>query len=297
MIVNGKKFGMQIAKLYRMNLMIKIIVVAILLSAGCAGTQGNSGMAAKGQPNGVAVFDPLFSPPSPETIPGGRQGEQIRIGYEVVTHTQEFAKPYVGNVLNCTNCHLDGGLNPNAASFVGLSVVYPEYRARVDRRMTLADRINECFERSLNGRALPPDSSKLQAVVAYIEWLSKGIPPGSSIPWRGIPRLKSDKPPDPAKGKQVFAAKCAFCHGSDGQGTISAPPVWGQNSYNIGAGMARVSVAASFIKANMPRSWGWSLSDDEAFDVAAYINSQPRPDFPGKIHDWPKGGKPADSPY
>ncbi|WP_455379128.1 c-type cytochrome [Petrachloros mirabilis] len=280
-----------------MNRTIQIIVIAILMSSGCTGTQEKTETVAKGQPNGAAAFDPLFSPPSPETIPGGRQGEQIRIGYEVVTHTQEFGKPYVGNSLNCTNCHLDSGLNPNAASFVGLSVLYPEYRVRTDRRMTLADRINECFQRSLNGKALPPDSSKLQAVVAYIDWLSKGIPPGSSIPWRGIPRLKSDKRPDPAKGKQVFAAKCAFCHGSDGQGTMSAPPVWGPNSYNIGAGMARVSVAASFIKANMPRGWGWSLSDDEAYDVAAYVNSQPRPDFPGKVHDYPKGGKPADSPY
>jgi thiosulfate dehydrogenase len=83
----------------------------------------------------------------------------------------------------------------------------------------------------------------------------------------------------------------------DGQGTMSAPPVWGPNSYNIGAGMARISVAASFIKANMPRGWGWALSDDEAYDVAAFINSKPRPDFPDKVYDWPKGGKPEDVPY
>ena len=100
-----------------------------------------------------------------------------------------------------------------------------------------------------------------------------------------------------ANGKKVFANKCAFCHGSDGQGTMAAPPVWGPQSYNIAAGMARVTVAAAFIKSNMPRSWGWSLSDDDAYDVAAYINAQPRPDFPGKANDWPKGGKPADSPY
>jgi len=289
---------MSIAEQVSMNRCVQIILVSILLSSGCAGTQGKTEMAAEAQSeSGVAAFDPLFSPPSPETIPGGQRGEQIRIGYEVVARTQEFGQPYVGNSLNCTNCHLDAGLNPNAASFVGLSVVYPEYRARADQRMTLADRINECFERSLNGRALPPDSSKLQAVVAYIEWLSRDIPPGSSVPWRGLPRLKSEKKPDAGRGKQVFAAKCAFCHGSDGQGTMSAPPVWGPNSYNIGAGMARISVAASFIKSNMPRGWGWSLSDDEAFDVAAYINSQPRPDFREKVRDWPKGGKPADSPY
>jgi len=238
-----------------------------------------------------------FAPPSPETIPGSQLGEQIRLGYQIVVNTQEYANPYVGNSLNCTNCHLDAGLNPNAASFVGLAAVYPEYRPRNARVNTLADRVNECFERSLNGRALPPDSSKLQAVVAYITWLSRGVPSGATIPWRGLQRIASRRPLDSANGKNLFANKCAFCHGSDGQGTMAAPPVWGPQSYNIAAGMARVTVAAAFIKSNMPRGWGWSLSDDDAYDVAAYINSHPRPDFPGKVHDWPKGGKPADSPY
>ena len=238
-----------------------------------------------------------FSPPSPETIPGSQLGEQIRLGYKIVVDTQQYAKPYVGNRLNCTNCHLDGGLNPNAASFVGLAAVYPEYRARNERVNTLTDRVNECFERSLNGRALPPDSSKLQAVVAYITWLSRGVPSGATISWRGFQRIQSQRPIDSDNGKKVFASKCAFCHGSDGLGTMAAPPVWGPQSYTIGADMARVSVAAAFIKSNMPRSWGWSLSDDDAHDVAVYINAQPRPDFPGKVNDWPKGGKPSDSPY
>lgn len=245
----------------------------------------------------AGAIDALFAPPSPDTIPADLRGEQIRLGYKIVVDTQEYGRPYVGNKLACTNCHLDAGLNPNAASFVGISGLYPEYRARADRTMSLADRVSECFERSMNGRPPPPDSSKLQAVVAYIEWLSQNVPRGSKVPWRGIPRITSSRPPDPVNGKAVFAKKCAFCHGADGQGSMAAPPVWGPQSYNVAAGMARVSVAASFIKANMPRGWGWSVSDDEAFDVAAYINSQPRPDFAGKAHDWPKGGKPADVPY
>ena len=238
-----------------------------------------------------------FAPPSPDTIPGSQLGEQIRLGYEIVVNTQEYAWPYVGNRLNCTNCHLDGGLNPNAASFVGLAAVYPEYRALNARVNTLADRVNECFERSLNGRALPPDSSKLQAVVAYITWLSHGVPQGAALSWRGLQFIESRRPLDPANGKKVFANKCVFCHGSDGLGTMAAPPVWGPQSYTIAADMARVTVAAAFIKSNMPRARGWSLSDDDAYDVAAYINAQPRPDFPGKVHDWPKGGKPEDAPY
>jgi thiosulfate dehydrogenase len=276
-----------------------IVVIGALVGAGaCTSSPRAPGAyeSADGGGNGTAV-DALFAPPSPETIPGDLRGEQIRLGYEIVARTQEYGKPYVGNTLNCTNCHLDAGLNPNAASFVGISGLYPEYRARADRQVSLADRINECFERSMNGKALPPDSSKLQAVVAYIEWLSQNVPRGSKVSWRGIPRITPSRQPDAAKGKNVFAKKCVFCHGSDGRGTMAGPPLWGPGSYNIAAGMARVSVAASFIKANMPRGWGWTVTDDEAFDVAAYVNSQPRPDFPDKVHDWPKGGKPADTPY
>ncbi len=271
-------------------------ILGILTLASCSGERARA-TAHEFRATNQTVRAPIeFAPPSPDSIPGSQLGEQIRLGYEIVVNTQEYARPYVGSRLNCTNCHLDGGLNPNAASFVGLAAIYPEYRPRSARVNTLADRVNECMERSLNGRAFPPDSSKLQAVVAYITWLSRGVPSGATVSWRGLQRIEPRRPLDP-NGKQVFANKCAFCHGSDGLGTMAAPPVWGPQSYTIGAGMARVSVAAAFIKANMPRSWGWSLSDDDAYDVAAYLNAQPRPDFPGKVHDWPKGGKPADAPY
>jgi thiosulfate dehydrogenase len=278
-----------------MWLMSAILGMAMLVSCS-----GESDRVKTEQPRGADQVGSAaieFAPPSLETIPASQLGEQIRLGYQIVVNTQEYARPYVGNRLNCTNCHLDGGLNPNAASFVGLAAVYPEYRASNARVNTLADRVNECFERSLNGRVLPPDSSKMQAIVAYITWLSHGVPDGATLPWRGLQRIDSRRALDPANGKKVFASKCAFCHGSDGLGTMAAPPVWGPQSYNVAAGMARVSVAAAFIKSNMPRNWGWILSDDDAYDVAAYVNSQPRPDFADKIRDWPKGGKPADAPY
>lgn len=274
-----------------------VAILAVLTLAGCSGTFEARSPQTPASFTSPSGSDLVFAPPSPDTIPGDQRGEQIRLGYRVVVNTQEYAKAYVGNALNCTNCHLDAGLNPNAASFVGLAAVYPEYRARSGRVVTLAERINECFERSLNGKALPAESSRLQAVVAYIEWLSQGVPRGATIPWRGVPRLAVGRTADRERGRQVFAARCALCHGSDGQGTMLAPPLWGPRSYNIGAGMARVGVAAAFIKANMPRGWGWSLSDEEAYDVAAFINSQPRPDMPGKERDWPKGGKPEDAPY
>jgi len=272
-------------------------ILGVVLLVSCSGERARVTTEEPGvtdQTGGAAIE---FNPPSPETIPGSQLGEQIRLGYQIVVNTQEYARPYVGNRLNCTNCHLDGGLNPNSVSFVGLAAVYPEYRTRNARVNTLADRINECFERSLNGRALPPDSSKMQAVVSYITWLSRGVPSGATIPWRGLQPIQLGRPLDSENGKKVFAGKCAFCHGSGGLGTMAAPPIWGPQSYTIAAGMARVSVAAAFIKANMPRTWGWSLSDDDAYDVAAYINAQSRPDFPGKTNDWPKGGKPSDAPY
>jgi thiosulfate dehydrogenase len=153
------------------------------------------------------------------------------------------------------------------------------------------------FRAKLERKDAPADSSKLQAVVAYINWLSEDVPVGSVIHWRGIPRLQATRPPDPVNGKKVFGARCVFCHGADGQGTMIAPPLWGPKSYTIASEMARNSVAASFIKANMPRTRGWALSDNDAYDVAAYVNSQPRPDLADKVHDWPQGGKPQDSPY
>lgn len=274
------------------------LITALLVTISCVPPPRVTGNEeAAGRPSEESTVNALFAPPSPETIPGDLRGEQIRLGYKMIVDTQEYGKRYVGNALNCTNCHLDAGLNPNSASFVGISILYPQYRERAGRQMTLADRINECFERSMNGKPLPPDSVKLTGIVAYIEWLSQNMPPGSAVPWRGIPRLTSTHQPNPLSGKKVYEKKCLFCHGSDGQGTLAAPPLWGPRSYNIGAGMARISVAAAFIKANMPRGWGWTVTDDEAVDAAAYINTQPRPDFPDKIHDWPKGGKPADAPY
>jgi thiosulfate dehydrogenase len=278
-----------------MWLLSAIVGMAVFVSCSGEGARVKTEEPRGADQTGSAAIE--FAPPSPETIPGSQLGEQIRLGYQIVVNTQAYARPYVGNRLNCTNCHLDGGLDPNAVSFVGLAAVYPEYRARNARVNTLADRVNECFERSLNGRALPPDSSKLQAVVAYITWLSHGVPQGAALSWRGLQFIDSRRPLDPGNGKNVFANKCAFCHGSDRLGTMAAPPVWGPQSYTIAADMARVTVVAAFIKSNMPRARGWSLSDDDAYDVAAYVNSQPRPDFADKIRDWPKGGNPADAPY
>lgn len=238
----------------------------------------------------------VFVPPSLETLPSDERGAKIRYGYQLVANTQEHARGYVGNALNCANCHLDAGRKLHAAPYVGLMSVYPEYRSRNARINTIEDRLDQCFERSLNGRALPPGSREKEAIVAYIAWLSEGVSLESAKQWRGFMRITPTRQPDASKGRALFVAKCTACHGADGQG-MAAPPLWGHRSYNIGAGMARASLAAAFIKANMPLGQGGTLSDDEAYDLATFINSQPRTDFQGKLNDWPKGGKPADALY
>jgi thiosulfate dehydrogenase len=160
----------------------------------------------------------------------------------------------------------------------------------------LEDRINDCFERSMNGKALDPSAGAMRDIVAYMAFLSRGIPVGASIPGQGLPKLAVTRG-DSSRGRAFYRATCVRCHGDDGQGTPVAPPLWGTQSFNIGAGMARVRTAAAFIRYNMPFDRPGTLSDQEAFDIALYLTSQPRPDFAGKENDWPNGDPPPDVAY
>ncbi len=147
---------------------------------------------------GIGACQPLgFAPPSLETLPNDERGAQIRYGYQLVANTQEHARGYVGNALNCANCHLDAGRRLHAAPYVGLMSVYPEYRPRNASVSTIEDRLDQCFERSLNGRALPPGSREKEAIVAYIAWLSEGVPVESARAWRGFLKLAPTRTPDP----------------------------------------------------------------------------------------------------
>ena len=275
---------------------IGALALAVALSGASAGVAGAAGAV------GAAV-DGAHSPVKP--FPEGPLGEAIRYGELLVTQTQDYAKPYVGNGLRCTNCHLDRGQMPYAAPFTGLWGVFPEYSARDAAVVTLQTRLNDCFLRSMNGRALPADSKEMVGLLAYVWWLSQGVPTGVDAAGRGFRdiRLPPGAKPDAVAGKALYAQKCAACHGGDGQGLANAggqytfPPLWGPQSFNIGAGMARTGTAAAFIQTKMPLGQGGTLTDKEAFDIAAYITRQPRLDFPPKSADWPKGGKPADAPY
>ena len=181
--------------------------------------------------------------------------------------------------------------------------VFPEYRARNAQVNTLTDRINDCFERSLNGKRLPSDAPEMTAILTYMQWLSREVPTGQSVAGRGFLRLQSEKPASATRGAPLYAEHCANCHGQQGAGRGSVgtadfvPPLWGPKAFNIGAGMARLNNAAAFIKANMPLGNGGTLDDQSAYDIAAYVIKQPRPDFARKLQDWPQGGKPPDARY
>lgn len=241
--------------------------------------------------------------PSESSIPAGPEGEAIKQGRDIINDTQTHAKQYVGNGLNCTSCHQTGGTKPGALPFPGLSGQFPQYNARAGKVITLQDRVNGCFSRSMNGKPLSLDSKEMTAVIAYMTWLSKGIPSGQQWYGRGAPKVDlTGLIPNVENGKKVFMAQCASCHGVEGDGLYTDgkptfPALWGPKSFNIGAGMARLLTATPFVKANMPLNNPGSLSAQDALDVSAYFTTQPRPDLASKGGDWPNGGRPKDARY
>ena len=246
-----------------------------------------------------------FNPPEDSAIPPGPMGDAIRLGQNILRDTPRYAKENIGKDLNlnCTSCHLNQGRTQFAAPWVGIWGAFPEFRPRNAKVNVLQDRVNDCFERSMNGKALDPAGDKMTAIMAYMGWLSKGVPTGSDVAGRGFKKIKPDHAPDVARGKLLYEQKCMVCHLADGggqsgpKGEYMFPAIWGPKSFNIGAGMARLNTAAAFIQANMPLGQGGTLTNQEAFDIAAYFTRQPRPDFAKKARDWPKGNKPSDARY
>ena len=242
-----------------------------------------------------------LSAPAASTIPAGPKGVAIQEGRKLLTETHQRLPKNVGNGLNCTSCHLAGGTTANASPWIGIWGVFPEYRSRSGKVISLTERVNDCFERSMNGKPLAYDSVEMNNILAYMQWLSTGVPTGTSVKGRGFGPLDQKLKPDAVHGKDVYVAKCASCHGATGAGTANPsgaylfPPVAGKDSFNDGAGMARTYTAAAFVKHNMPLGQGGTLSDQEALDVAEYFTHLPRPLYKFKARDWPKGDKPKDA--
>lgn len=219
------------------------------------------------------------------------------------------AKRYAGNNLDCSSCHLESGQKPGNLSLLQAASKYPTFSGRDGIVGDLADRINGCMQRSMAGRRMEKDSPQMQAMVLYIEQLGRQYEAmGESLRVASEPPafVEPDRQADLAHGASVFQQHCQICHGANGEGLKETsdigdgylfPPLWGPDSYNIGAGMARVLTAARFIKARMPLG-NPVLTDDEAFDVAAYMNAQERPSMADLDKDYPdRTLKPVDSPY
>jgi len=258
-----------------------------------------------------------WTPPDINTVGDDAFGKLVKYGYALMTDTasqigpaaSDPVKRFSGNNLTCQNCHLKAGTQPYAMPLVGVWGQFPQYRGREGEVGTLEERINGCMERSMNGRALPLASREMKAFLAYTKWVSTGVPDGAKLVGAGALNVKEPgRAADLGHGQQVYAQVCATCHGKDGSGQRAAsgngyqfPPLWGPDSYNNGAGMARLLSAAAFVKHNMPLGTTYAapiLSDQDAYDVAGFVNSAERPqranldkDFPNRLQ------KPVDTAY
>ena len=237
----------------------------------------------------------------------------VRLGHDLIENTSFYFGPKgkiaaISNGMNCQNCHLQGGIIPYGNNFSAVISTYPRFNRRSNSMQSVSSRINDCFERSLNGKAIDTTSHEMQAIIAYMHWLGDDIPKGEKPLGSGTMQLKFlDRAADPVKGRIVFANNCQRCHGNNGEGTPNAdasgyvyPPLWGANSYNAGAGMYRISSFAGFVKNNMPFQEANyehpKLTNEEAWDVAAYVNNQPRPDNKNR-NDYPDiAARPIDDP-
>ena len=259
--------------------------------------------------------EPDFSWTVPDinSVPNSHEGDLIRYGEQLIRHTSVYLGPRgkvkpISNGLNCNNCHLDGGTKTFGINYSGVFANYPIYRNRSGTIVDVKERVNECIERSLNGQRMQADERELNAMAAYILWLGKDVPNKVTPIGNGLKQVPFlDRAADPVKGQLVYEAQCVVCHGNNGEGLMKAegneyeyPPLVGDHSYNQGAGLYRMSPFASFVKYNMPFGADYTnpiLSDEEAWDVAAYVNSLPRPgkDLAG---DWPDiSKKPFDYPF
>lgn len=255
----------------------------------------------------------LWKAPDLSEVPKNEEGKLIEYGRELIVRTSAYLGPNgsvktMSNGMNCQNCHLDAGTKPFGNNYSAVASTYPKFRARSGTEETIEKRVNDCFERSLNGEALPEDSHEMKAIVAYIHWLGKDVEKGKSPEGAGLDELPFlDRPASLENGKLVYDQKCVVCHGKNGAGIALAdstgwqfPPLWGERSYNHGAGLYRLSRFAGYVKANMPLGATFDspqLTDEEAWDVAAYVNSMPRPSR-DLSKDWPDiSKKPLDHPF
>ena len=249
----------------------------------------------------------VFGGTAPKAYPKGEVGKMVKLGEDIALHTNThpLTKDYVGNTLNCANCHLKGedgkpGTAGSIASWLDTGTAFPAWSKREKSVQTLQDRSNNCFMRSMNGKRLPVDSKASIAIAAYITWLSEGKPvkmdrkgpwgPTNMKLWpKGIkhfkPLFKKVTHANYLNGKKLYEQKCASCHAKNGAGMGTFPALWGKNAkgewlaYNTGAGMSKLPKGATWMQLKMPLGQGGTLSDAQIVDIVLYVNAQERADF------------------
>ncbi len=256
---------------------------------------------------------PKWIIPDTGELANTEEGALIKYGRNLIVNTSFYFGPkgtiaHKSNGLNCQNCHLDAGTKLFGNNFSLVATSYPKYKERSASVETIVKKIEDCFERSLNGKAIDSNSREMKAFVAYLRWIGKNVPKNVKPEGSGIEELSFlNKAADTVKGRMVYALKCQSCHGKNGEGVLNAagtaytyPALWGMHSYNIGASIYRVSKFASYVKNNMPFGSSYNkqqLSNEDAWNVAAFVNSQPHP-FKDISKDWPKiASKPYDYPF
>lgn len=244
----------------------------------------------------------------------GEERKMIIYGQDLIANTSRYFGPkgsvsQITNGMNCQNCHLDAGTRPWGNNYGAVASTYPKFRERSGTIESIPKRINDCFERSLNGKAIDTKGYEMRSIIAYIQWLGKDVKKGEKPKGAGITDLAYlNRAASQAKGQIVYIQKCQSCHAANGEGlkqlndvSYTYPPLWGEYSYNTGAGLFRLSRFAGYVKDNMPFNQAKFnapvLTDEEAWDVAAFVNSQPRPKA-NMTQDWPNiSAKPIDHPF
>lgn len=272
----------------------------------------------------VTAWDVPRNPLSDPALDDSKLANEIRWGFRIFTNTPREAARFTPSTISCSNCHLNAGQRERSLPLVGVAGMFPEYNRRSGRLYTLGDRIVDCFLRSENATGMieaeggqragdgeredvpSPTSKEVLAVSAYLTWLARGYEVGMNPAWRGqnviaasnvipIERL------DTHRGEALFVERCTSCHGPDGQGVAVGDkkpgPLWGPESWNDGAGAARVYTLAGIIRYSMPYLDPGSLTDEEAQQLAMFINSKPRPSYPFKSQDYRTEKLPVDSVY
>lgn len=242
-------------------------------------------------------------PDAPTIYPKGEVGKMVKLGEDIImnTNTHPLTKEYVGNDLKCTSCHLGGGKEKSLGTFIGTAAAFPAFSKREKTVQSLQDRINNCFMRSMNGIRPIVDTEASIAMATYITWLSTGIdiqmnekkPVNKYFTkiWPGSkqlkPIIKKANHDNYKNGMNLYNNKCSSCHGTNGQGIATFPPVWGSKSYNTGAGLSKLDKMATWLKHNMPLG-NPNLTKEEAIDISIYVNAQERDAFDLKEHLLPR---------